>query len=227
MPGLPVTFRVAPAKARAPAGEKRMSPSPPGMPAFAGMTGLFLPPPAGGTRAHSLRRGHWRGTGEERTADTEPHEARPGAALPSPAGFDVRADAAPAAASAQNVTPAQAGVPAGGACSRLSPSGIPAPAGMTAISAAALLLAACAAQDAAAVAPGPPGFLLRLWHGFIFPVAWVLSLFMPDVSVYAVPNNGGWYDFGYFLGIVVIGVGARKSHVVYRYRVVREGGGDA
>ena len=29
--------------------------------------------------------------------------------------------------------------------------------------------------------------------------------------VYAVPNNGGWYDFGYFLGIVVFGVGARKS----------------
>ena len=34
------------------------------------------------------------------------------------------------------------------------------------------------------------------------------------------PNNGGWYDFGYFLGIVVIGVGARKSHTVYRDRVV-------
>ena len=31
------------------------------------------------------------------------------------------------------------------------------------------------------------------------------------VAVYAVPNNGGWYDFGYFLGIVVFGVGARKS----------------
>ena len=38
-----------------------------------------------------------------------------------------------------------------------------------------------------------------------------LSLFMPDVAVYAVPNNGGWYDFGYFLGIVVFGVGARKT----------------
>ena len=32
------------------------------------------------------------------------------------------------------------------------------------------------------------------------------------------PNDGGWYDFGYFLGIVVFGVGARKSHVVYRDR---------
>jgi hypothetical protein len=87
--------------------------------------------------------------------------------------------------------------------------------------AALLLLAGCATQSAAAVAPAAPGFLYGLWHGFIFPAAWLLSLFMPDVSVYAVPNNGGWYDFGYFLGIVVFGVGARKSHVVYRDRVVR------
>ena len=34
------------------------------------------------------------------------------------------------------------------------------------------------------------------------------------------PNNGGWYDFGYFLGIVVFGVGARKSQIVYRDRNV-------
>ena len=65
-----------------------------------------------------------------------------------------------------------------------------------------------------------PGFLLGLWHGFIFPVAWIVSLFADKVAVYAVPNNGGWYDFGYFLGIVVFGVGARKSHTVYRDRVV-------
>ncbi len=83
-------------------------------------------------------------------------------------------------------------------------------------------LGACATQSAAGVAPGSPGFLLGLWHGFIFPIAWLISLFVPEASVYAVPNNGGWYDFGYFLGIAVFGVGARKSHVVYRDRVVRE-----
>lgn len=80
-----------------------------------------------------------------------------------------------------------------------------------------LALAACARQSAAAVsqAPETPGFLLGLWHGVIFPIAWLLSLFMPEVAVYAVPNDGGWYDFGYFLGIVVFGVGARKSRTVY------------
>jgi hypothetical protein len=77
-----------------------------------------------------------------------------------------------------------------------------------------LSLAACARQAGDAVAPGAPGFLHGLWHGFVFPVSWVLSLFMPDVAVYAVPNNGGWYDFGYFLGIVVFGVGARKTRTV-------------
>jgi len=87
---------------------------------------------------------------------------------------------------------------------------------------ALLALAACATQNAAAVAPAAPGFLLGLWHGFIFPVAWALSLFLPDVAIYAVPNDGGWYDFGYFLGIVVFGVGARKSQTVYRDRVIRE-----
>ena len=47
-----------------------------------------------------------------------------------------------------------------------------------------LLLAACASQSSTAVAPQAPGFLLGVWHGFIFPVAWILSLFMPDVSVF-------------------------------------------
>ncbi len=83
-------------------------------------------------------------------------------------------------------------------------------------------LAACATQSADAVAPAAPGFLHGLWHGFIFPIAWVLSLFLPEVSIYAVPNNGGWYDFGYFIGIVFLGVGARKSQIVYRDRVIRE-----
>ncbi len=80
----------------------------------------------------------------------------------------------------------------------------------------ALALAACTAhQSSAAVAPGAPGFWLGVWHGFIFPVAWALSLFLPNVAVYAVPNNGGWYDFGYFVGIVFLGVGSHRTRKVY------------
>ena len=87
------------------------------------------------------------------------------------------------------------------------------------------LLAACARQAPGMVQADAPGLVFGIWHGFIFPVAWVLSLFMPDVAVYAVPNNGGWYDFGYFLGIWFFGVGAwRGKKVVYRTRVVRDRG---
>lgn len=86
----------------------------------------------------------------------------------------------------------------------------------------ALLASACAATQGPTVTePGAPGFLLGAWHGFIFPIAFLVSLFTDSVAVYAVPNNGGWYDFGYFVGIVFIGVGARGSRTVYRERIVR------
>lgn len=82
----------------------------------------------------------------------------------------------------------------------------------------ALLVSACAVQIDAGVASGEgvPGFWWGLWHGFIFPFAWIGSLFDPDIAVYAVPNNGGWYDFGFFLGITVLGGGSwfssKKKH---------------
>lgn len=80
--------------------------------------------------------------------------------------------------------------------------------------AALLLLAGCARQSAEVVshAPDTPGFLLGLWHGFIFPWDWIGSLFDPRIAVYAVPNNGGWYDFGYFLGITLLGGGSWFGH---------------
>lgn len=73
-----------------------------------------------------------------------------------------------------------------------------------------LLLSACANQIDTAVSqePGSPGFLWGLWHGFIFPWAWIGSLFSPDIAVYAVPNKGWSYDAGFFLGITVLGGGS-------------------
>ena len=75
-----------------------------------------------------------------------------------------------------------------------------------------LTVAACVAkQSLTAVNPAAPGFLEGVWHGFIFPIAWIVSLFTDDIAVYAVPNNGALYDFGYFVGICFLGVGARSS----------------
>ena len=87
--------------------------------------------------------------------------------------------------------------------------------------AAVAFLSACARQVGAGVEPAAPGFLLGLWHGFVFPVAWLLSLIMPDVAIYAVPNNGGWYDFGYFIGIMFLGVGSHRTKTVYVTRRTR------
>ena len=44
------------------------------------------------------------------------------------------------------------------------------------------------------------GFLLGLWHGFISPVTFIVSIFSRNVRLYEVHNNGGWYNFGFVLG---------------------------
>ena len=73
-----------------------------------------------------------------------------------------------------------------------------------------VLLSGCANQidEAVSADPTTPGFLWGLWHGFIFPWSWIGSLFSENIAVYAVPNSGGWYDFGFFLGITVLGGGS-------------------
>ena len=72
-------------------------------------------------------------------------------------------------------------------------------------------LTACAAQSGQVVQTGAPGFWLGVLHGFIFPFAFIGSLFNNEIAVYAVPNNGTWYNFGYFIGVVFLGAGARSS----------------
>jgi hypothetical protein len=48
------------------------------------------------------------------------------------------------------------------------------------------------------------GFWLGLWHGVISPVTFVISLFTRNVGMYEVHNNGGWYNFGFLLGLSII-----------------------
>ena len=49
------------------------------------------------------------------------------------------------------------------------------------------------------------GFWHGIWHGMILPFAWLVSLFDSDVSIYAIYNNGGWYDWGFVIGIGALG----------------------
>ena len=48
------------------------------------------------------------------------------------------------------------------------------------------------------------GFWLGVWHGFISPVTFVISLFNDNVGIYEVHNNGGWYNFGFMFGVTMI-----------------------
>jgi hypothetical protein len=81
-----------------------------------------------------------------------------------------------------------------------------------------LLLAALVMLVAlASCAPGPnsslntptekgwvPGFPAGVWNGVISPVTFIISLFNRNVSPYEVHNNGGWYNFGFMLGVSII-----------------------
>lgn len=77
----------------------------------------------------------------------------------------------------------------------------------------ALLLAGCA--DAVSVkdcvADEPYGFWGGLWHGIIAPVSFICSLFIDHIAMYAVNNNGGWYDFGFVLGAGILFGGSSRA----------------
>lgn len=57
----------------------------------------------------------------------------------------------------------------------------------------------------------PYGFLGGLWHGFIAPVSFVISLFDDKIAMYAMNNSGGWYDFGFVLGAGILFGGSGKA----------------
>ena len=59
-------------------------------------------------------------------------------------------------------------------------------------------LSSCAYQPPA-VGYDDPGFLAGLVHGFLIFFSFIGSLFT-DFRIYAFPNDGGWYDFGYLIG---------------------------
>jgi hypothetical protein len=48
------------------------------------------------------------------------------------------------------------------------------------------------------------GFWRGLWHGFISPVTFIVSLFNDNVGIYEVHNTGGWYNFGFMAGVSMI-----------------------
>lgn len=65
---------------------------------------------------------------------------------------------------------------------------------------AVFVFSSCATQSVANMGD-LPGFLKGMFHGFIILFSFILSLFT-DYEIYAFPNAGGWYNFGYLLGVM-------------------------
>lgn len=74
---------------------------------------------------------------------------------------------------------------------------------------ALMLLTACA-PEANALLNTPDsdgevaGFWKGLWHGIISPIMFFVSLINKNVAIYEVHNNGGWYNFGFILGVSMV-----------------------
>lgn len=76
-----------------------------------------------------------------------------------------------------------------------------------------VLLTSCAdvVKVTNCVTGSPFGFWYGLWHGMIAPVSFICSLIWDDVAIYAVNNNGGWYDFGFVLGAGILSFGGGSA----------------
>ncbi|HZA52138.1 MAG TPA: hypothetical protein VE549_15440 [Myxococcaceae bacterium] len=94
---------------------------------------------------------------------------------------------------------------------------------VTCAAALALLLASCAPEGNELMrTPNGDGivagFWRGLWHGIIAPVTFIISLFTRSVGVYEVHNNGGWYNFGFLLGVSCALGGGPASRAARRSR---------
>jgi hypothetical protein len=71
-------------------------------------------------------------------------------------------------------------------------------------------ISSCASQPEPSAFSNPPGFWFGLLHGILIVFSFIGSLFT-DARIYAFPNSGVWYDFGYLLGASMFLGGAHAS----------------
>lgn len=88
------------------------------------------------------------------------------------------------------------------------------------LAAIVLTLSSCAAGDAQFTQDNRAGFWFGVWHGFIAFISLAIHIFNENVFVYEINNTGGWYDFGFLLGVIFIWGGS--SHVTYKSSVNKQ-----
>jgi len=64
-----------------------------------------------------------------------------------------------------------------------------------------ILISGCADVHSINSMDEPSGFWSGLWHGLITLFSFIGSLISDDIAIYDVNNNGGWYDFGFLIGV--------------------------
>jgi len=61
--------------------------------------------------------------------------------------------------------------------------------------------------------PDPEGKVAGFWkglvHGATISITFIMSLFNDSVNIYAVHNNGGWYNFGFAWGLTPLAIALR------------------
>ena len=75
-----------------------------------------------------------------------------------------------------------------------------------------LALVSCTAGGAAFTVDDPAGFWFGLWHGIISVISLIIHIFNDSVAVYEANNTGGWYDFGFLLGVISIWGGSSHAN---------------
>ena len=84
-----------------------------------------------------------------------------------------------------------------------------------------LLLSGCAPGNERFLPDDPAGFWFGLWHGCISLITLIIGIWSDRVHIYEAHNTGGWYDFGFLLGVALAwsSVGRRSER---RWRRQRE-----
>ena len=89
------------------------------------------------------------------------------------------------------------------------------PAAILAVAICCLILSSCAEVSHVqnCLVDPPYGFWYGLWHGCIAPFSFFGSLFSDKIAMYAINNNGAWYNFGFVIGAgIIFGGGSKASN---------------
>ena len=87
------------------------------------------------------------------------------------------------------------------------------------ILAVTLLLSGCVPSDGTYTEDNPAGFWWGLWHGFIWPVTFLMGVFTGgEYTIYEAINTGWSYNLGFLLSIgALFGGGVKGSSVISKH----------